>query len=137
VTVVEAGRDGRALQIDQSRVFAPQSQHFFIAADFDDTIAPRGDGLGLWLRFVDGPDEAVMQDQVGGFRAGLAGGGRSVGRSLKSETERRRRDDSGADGLGGPNSIHERVLLRKINREEAKNTKFYSDPSSCSSLLRG
>jgi hypothetical protein len=130
-----SGHDERL--IDQSRVFAPQRRHFFIAADFDDTIAPRGDGLGLWLRFVDGPDEAVMQDQVGGFRAGLAGGGRSVGRSLKSETERRRRDDSGADGLGGPNSIHERVLLRKINREEAKNTKFYSDPSSCSSLLRG
>jgi hypothetical protein len=56
---------------------------------------------------------------------------------LKSETERQRRDDAGANGLGDPNSINERVLLRKINHEETKNTKFYSDPSSRSTLLRG
>src|SRR5262245_3872435 len=88
VIVVEPWRDERALQVDQSRVFALQRQHFFVAAYFDDTIAAHGDCLGLRLRLVDGPDEAVMQNQVGGFGASLAGGGRSVGRSLKSETER-------------------------------------------------
>jgi hypothetical protein len=78
-----------------------------------------------------------MQDQVGGFGAVSTGGGRSVGRLLKSETERQRSDDAGANGLGDPNSIHDRVLLRKINHEETKNTKKDQKKTSRSSFLRG
>jgi hypothetical protein len=40
-------------------------------------------------------------------------GGRPVGRLLKSETERERDDDAGANALGDPNLIHKDVLLGK------------------------
>ena len=66
VVVVEARRDERALQVNQPRAFALQRQDLFVAADLDDLVAAHSDGFSLRLRFVNRPDEAVVENQIGG-----------------------------------------------------------------------
>ncbi len=65
VCIVEARHDAAALQINQARLCACEFANVFRCADGDDAMTEYGDSFGFGLLFIDCPNFAIEQHQIG------------------------------------------------------------------------
>ncbi len=72
VRVVETGQDTSPVRVEDPRVGESQAQHFFVAADRQNSFSGDGQRRRPRLRRIAGPDPPVEDDQRGsGRRPGM------------------------------------------------------------------
>ena len=65
VRVDEAGQQHAVTKVGDLGRWSLEREDVTLVADGDDPVAPGGDGLGFRARWVDCPDAAAAEDEVG------------------------------------------------------------------------